>query len=126
MVERLRGWERRWPMRMSGIAWIAIGLISLPVSAADSVAWGSTINGMRLGIDFSSASPEPELRVFLRNAGLATREVLIGHQTGKGLAVNLQFTAKAPDGKEREGFEINSFTPIAGLILPSVLRLDPG
>lgn len=108
--------------------WIAAAAlwVTLPGFGADVVAWGSTVNGIRLGISFGSASSELELRVFLKNVGSAAQEILIGSQVGTGIAVDLKFIATAPDGKEREGFEINSFTPLAGLVLPAVIRLEPG
>ena len=115
-------------MRAIGVVWIATAAFTavLPGLCADVVAWGSTVNGVRLGISLGPASSELELRVFLENLGQATQEILIGGQVGKGTAVNFKFIATSPDGKEREGFEINSFTPIAGLVVPVVIRLDPG
>jgi hypothetical protein len=97
-----------------------------PSFGADIVAWGSAVNGVQLGISFDPATPKSELRVFLRNSGAARVEVLIGHLVGKGTSFSFRFLATAPDGKQREGFEINNFTPIAGLVLPAVVRLDPG
>ena len=82
---------------------------------------------MRLGISFGLASSQPELRIFLQNTGSATQEILSGRHAGKDTAVDLKFIATTPDGKEREGFEINSFTPVEGLVeLPAVIRLGPG
>jgi hypothetical protein len=100
--------------------------VALPGLCADVVAWGPTVNRVRLGISFGPASSELELRVFLENLGKMTQQILIGGQVGKGTAVNFKFIATTPDGKRREGFEINSFTPIAALVVPAVIRLDPG
>lgn len=112
-------------MRTISVVCIATVLTALAASPADLIAWGAAVNGMRLGISFGSASPELELRIFIQNVGSATQEILIGRQVGKGTALDLRFLATAPDGKEREGFEINSFTPVAGLVLPAVIRLGP-
>ena len=119
-------------MRSMGVIWIAAWIaaaalsVVLPAFGADAITWGSTSNGIRLGISFGPISSEPELRVFIQNVSSTTQEILIGHQVGKGIAVALKFIATARDGKEREGFEINSFTPISGLVLPAVIRLGPG
>jgi hypothetical protein len=105
----------------------AAGLaVVLPAFGEDAVTWGPTGNGIRLGISFGPVSSEPELRIFIQNVGSTTQEILIGSQVGNGTAVDLKFVATAQDGKEREGFEINSFIPIAGLVLPAVIRLVPG
>ena len=115
-------------MRATSIVWIAAAALAIvrPSLGADVVAWGSAVNGVRLGIDFDPASSEPVLRVFLRNTGDTPVEILIGRQTGKGTAVDFKFTAVAPDGKVREGFEINTFTPIAGLLCPQWFNLVQG
>jgi hypothetical protein len=113
-------------MRLAVVTGVATLTLMLPAFGADLIKWGSTSNGIRLGISFGPVSSEPELRVFIQNVGSTTQEILIGRQVGKGTAVDLKFLATAPDGKEQEGFEINSFTPIAGLVLPAVIRLGPG
>jgi hypothetical protein len=115
-------------MRSMGVIWIAATALAvvLPAFGADAVTWGSTGNGIRLGISSGPVSSEPELRIFIQNVGSTTLEIRIGSQVGKGTAVDLKFIARAQDGKEREGFEINSFTPIAGLVPPAVIRLGPG
>src|ERR1700730_11262375 len=98
-------------MRSMGVIWIAAAALAtvLPSFGADVVTWGSTGNGIRLGISFGPVSSEPELRIFIQNVGSTTQEILIGSQVGKGTAVDLKFIATAQDGNEREGFEINSF-----------------
>jgi hypothetical protein len=100
--------------------------VAIPAVGADGVSWGSTVNGLRLGIGFGPASLDRELRVFLQNSGSETQEVIAGRSTGRGMAVDFKFLATAPDGKKFEGFEIHSFTPVTGLVLPAVIRLDPG
>jgi hypothetical protein len=108
--------------------WIAAATLALalPNLGAGEIAWGPAVNGMRLGIGFGPASSEAELRVSLNNAGPAKQEILVGRQMGKGTAVDFRFIATSPDGKKHEGFEINSFTPVAGLVLPAIERLAAG
>ena len=108
--------------------WIAASTLTLALSSfgADEIAWGSTVKGMRLGIGFGPASFEPELRVLFDNFSPEAHEVLFGHYVGTGIAVDFRFIATSPDGKKHEGFEVNSFKPIAGLVLPAVERLAPG
>jgi hypothetical protein len=106
-------------MKTPGLVWIAVAALTLalPGSAVDSVSWGSPVKGLRLGISLA-----PELHVFLENVGSSRQDFVIGH----GSSVDLRFIATSPDGKEREGYEIHSFIPDGGLVLPVVVRLDPG
>jgi hypothetical protein len=115
-------------MRTNGMMWIAASaLVTVhPGFAADVVSWGSAVNGVRLGISLDSAPSVPELDVFLQNVGAAGVDIPIGRLVGKGTAVDFRFTAAAPDGKEQECFEINTFTPLAALTLPVVVHLSPG
>lgn len=107
---------------------IAVAALALahPGMGADGLAWGSAVQGMRLGIGYGSSPAKPELRVLLQNTGAAPLDVSIGNYVGKGTAVDFKFIATLPDGKRLEGFEINSFTPIAGLTLPAIFRIDAG
>lgn len=96
------------------------------LGAADGVVWGRPDNSIRLGIGFGPDSTQPELRVVLQNIGSTAQYVRIGHQVGTQTAVDLKFLATTPEGKTFEGFEINSFTPVAGLVLPVMIKLEPG
>jgi len=110
-------------MKTPGLVRMALAALTLalPGSAADSIAWGTPVKGLRLGISLT-----PELHILLENVGPSRQEFVIGHEWGRGSSVDLRFFATARDGKEREGYEISSFTPIAGLVLPVIVRLDPG
>ncbi len=116
-------------MNTIGLMWIAAGLISLSNSAADSVAWGEAVSGIRMGIGFKVPSPDIELRILIQNVGSDKREILIGDQIGNDtsvdLLVNLRFTATAADGKKRQGYEKNAFS-IFSLSKPAIIQLDPG
>jgi len=117
-------------MRMNGMImmWIAASALVMvdPGFAADVLSWGSAVNGVRLGISLAPAPSDPELHLFFQNVGAAGVDILIGRLVGKGTAVDFRFIATAPDGKEHECFEMNSFTPLAALTLPVVVHLPPG
>jgi hypothetical protein len=94
---------------------------------ANSIAWGSVVAGMRLGIDFAPASPSgPMLRVSLQNAGPGRRNVIIGYKTGQADMYSLMFFATAPSGKQRKGFDATKFKPIFGVVQPIIAHLEPG
>jgi len=115
-------------MRISGVAVVtAIALTFVPSGfGADTVAWGSSVNGLRLGIAFGADPSKPTLRILLQNVGSAVQDVLIGYETGRGLSYVMKFIATAPDENKREGFHRGVFTPIAGVVLPFSVRLNAG
>jgi hypothetical protein len=96
-----------------------------PNSSTDSVAWGSPVNALRLGIAFGSDPSKLTLRVLLQNVGSDFEEVLIGHEYGATFYPSMNFLATSPTGEEREGWWGQS-RPIAGRILPMSLRLNAG
>src|SRR2546426_3903028 len=112
-------------MRIAGVVVVTeIALALVPSGfGADAVAWGPTVNGLRLGAAFGSDPSKPTLRVLLHNVGSEFQEVVIGHEAGGSVYDSLKFVATAPDENKREGFHRSVFTPIAGLVLPFSLRL---
>ncbi len=115
-------------MRMSGVV-LATGIALTFVPSGfgtDTVAWGSSVNGLRLGIAFGSNPSKPTLRILFQNVSSDSEELLIGHEAGSPIYDSLKFIAMAPDGNKREGFHKSVFTPIAGLVLPFSLRLTAG
>ncbi len=117
-----------WMMKLVSAAAVAVGLLAGVQSSfcADALPWGSAVNGVRLGIGLEPGAPDLTLRVAVQNTGLQSVDVLIGHEAGRGVIYDLRFFATSPDGKDREVYDLRSFTPIAGLVLPVVVRLDPG
>src|SRR5690242_18211071 len=85
---------------------------------ADTVAWGSTVDGLRLGIAYGFDTSKPTLRVLLENVGSEVLDVLIGHEAGSPIFDSLNFIAMATDGKKQVGFHKSVFIPIVGLVLP--------
>ncbi|HZV07169.1 MAG TPA: hypothetical protein VE999_18955 [Gemmataceae bacterium] len=114
-------------MRRRDISLIAAALgMSIAAFGADQIAWGPAVNDVRLGVSFGRSSPEPEVRVLLKNTGSRMLEILTGAEAGKGTTTNFKFIAVAPDGKERECFHVDNLTSMAGLVLPVAARLEPG
>src|SRR6266700_6063928 len=92
---------------------IAVSASAVPSGfGADTVAWGSSVNGLRLGIAFGADPSKPTLRILLQNVGSAVQDVLIGYETGRGLSYVMKFIATAPDENKREGFHKGVFTPV--------------
>jgi hypothetical protein len=115
-------------MRTSGlfvITAVALTFVSLGF-AADTVAWGSPVGGLRLGIAFGPDPSKPTFRVLLENVGSEVLDVLVGHEAGSPIYDSLNFIATALDGKKQVGFHRSVFTPIAGLVLPFSVRFDAG
>jgi hypothetical protein len=93
----------------------------------DGVAWGSAVDGLRIGAAFGSDPSKPTLRVLFQNVGsVLVKHVIIGAESGRGPIYNLKFIATAPDGMEREGVHVSGFGPVAGVVLPLSIWLDTG
>jgi hypothetical protein len=99
--------------------------VRTPNSSTDSVAWGSPVSALRLGIAFGSDPSKPTLRVLLQNVGSDFEEVLIGHEYGDTFYPSMTFLATSPTGEERKCWWGRS-RPIAGRILPVSVRLNAG
>jgi len=50
---------------------------ALPAFAADGIAWGAAAGGLRIGIDYSATTAEPEIRVIVENVGESPLDVLV-------------------------------------------------
>jgi hypothetical protein len=115
-------------MRTSGV--FVIGAYAAAVVpqgfGADDVAWGSTVNGLRLGVAFGSNPSKPTLRVSLQNVGSEFRDVVIAHEAGGPIYDSLKFIATTPDGKRLELLHRSLYTAIAGLVLPFSVGLNAG
>jgi hypothetical protein len=96
----------------------------IPNSSTASVAWGSVVNGLRLGAALGSDPSKPTIRVIFQNVSGQDEDVLLGFQNGRKPDYNLKFIAKAPDGKLREGVELAAYHPVEGLLQPVSLVLS--
>jgi len=115
-------------MRIPGLIMItATALAFAPTGfAADTVAWGSTVDGLRLGIAFGSDPSKTTLRVLFENVGSDSKDILIGHEAGSMIYDSLNFIVTAPDGKTQVGLHRSVYIPTAGLILPFSVRFNAG
>jgi len=85
---------------------------------ADTVAWGSTVDGIRLGIAYGSYASNLILRVLFENVGSDSKDMLIGHEAGSLIYDSLNFIVTAPDGTKQVGLHRSVYIPAAGLVLP--------
>jgi hypothetical protein len=87
----------------------AAGLLALGAAdhAADNIAWGPPDHGLRFGIAFGPTSPEPQLRLIFQNADRPECLLPLGSTSSKGPVYDVQFTLRAPDGKESPVFNFN-------------------
>jgi hypothetical protein len=115
-------------MKLAYAGMLAVGFLAASQAAfcADALTWGTAVNGLRLGIGSDAGAPDLTLRIAIQNTGDKSVDVLIGHEIGKGTVYDVRFFATSPDGKEREVYDLRSFTAVGGLILPVVIKLDPG
>jgi hypothetical protein len=115
-------------MRTSDLIVISAAVLAfVPTGfAADTVAWGSAVDGFRLGIAYGSDASKPTLRVLLENVGSEVLDVLVGHEAGRPIYDSLNFIASSPEGKKQVGFHRSLYVPIAGLVLPFSVRFDAG
>ncbi len=115
-------------MKLSFVMIVALFTIPFAPSqetpkSTDSVAWGSAVNGLRLGAVFGSDPSKPTLRVILQNVGSESTDVVMGYDNGRDPVYNLRFVAKARDGKVLEGSDIAVYFPVEGLVQPVSVRL---
>ena len=113
-------------MRIAGIAGLTIAIVASVAFEADSLSWGPSHEGLRMGIGLAQASSESVLRIVVENIGPTKRDLLLGGMTGNGPMRNLQFTGTAPDGTECEVLNLADAGPVAGLVLPLIAHLAPG
>ena len=114
-------------MRISGVVVALIALSVVPSgSGADSIAWGPTVSGLRLGAAFGSDPSKPTLRIALQNVGPDFQELVLGHLAGWTVYDSLKFVATTPDGKQQELLHRSVYGAVAGLILPFSVLLNAG
>jgi hypothetical protein len=113
-------------MGILGVVVTAVALAVVPsASAADSIAWGTPVNGFRLGAAFGSDPAKPILRVVFQNVGPAVEQIVVGHEIGKDPSYDtMKFIATAPDGKQIECLHKGVYIPVGGLVLPISVTLN--
>jgi hypothetical protein len=108
-----------WVMKLSRVVVMAVGFLACLQGAICA-------DGFKLSLAVDAGAPDLALRVSVQNISETPLDVVIGHQVGKDVIYDLRFFATSPDGKEREVYDYRSFTPIAGLVLPVVVRIASG
>src|SRR5580658_5354048 len=84
------------------------GLLALGASVpADNIAWGTPDHGVRFGLAFGPTVPEPQLRLIFQNVDRPECLLPLGSSSAKGPVYDVEFTIKAPDGKESPLFNFN-------------------
>jgi hypothetical protein len=102
----------------------------LLIAAATSLfgAWGEAVDGLQLGIAATS-SPEPALRVVLKNTSATVQRVPIGHDD-HDIFYNVQITARSPRGDELAVFDLTTLrqhvSSCCGPGPEKIVWLDPG
>ena len=96
-------------MRTLFILACAAGFLALGASdhIPDNIAWGPPDHGLRFGIAFGPTSPEPQIRLVFQNIDRPECLVPLGSTSAKGPVYDVEFTLKAPDGKESPVFNFN-------------------
>ena len=106
---------------------IALAAAQQAPKPTDRVAWGSAVDGLRIGAAFGSDPSKPTLRVLFQNVGsVEVQHVIIGAESGRGPIYNMKFIATAPDGMEREGVHVSAFGLVGGVVLPLSIWLNAG
>jgi hypothetical protein len=75
--------------------------------AADNIAWGPPDHGLRFGIAFGPASPEPQLLLVFQNVDRPECMLPLGSSSPKGSVYDVEFALKAPNGTESPLFNFN-------------------
>ena len=82
---------------------LALGATDHP----DNIAWGLPDHGVRFGLAFGPTVPEPQLRLIFQNVDRPECLLPLGSSSAKGPVYDVEFTIKAPDGKESPLFNFN-------------------
>ena len=89
------------------------------------IQWGLAENGLQLGIDVT-ATPEPALRVSLKNVGVEPRDLVIGEEGAVDL-YNVEIATRNPGQPEQRVFDLPALqVSSSSLLLPISARLQPG
>ncbi len=96
-------------------------------AAGDALQWGPAFEGLRIGIGFGPASPEPQLRLVFENSGHPRIDVPLGSASDKGPVYDLEFTLTSPDGKIQSSiFDMNGPPGVQKAVRPIIASLKRG
>ncbi len=94
--------------------------------AAEPIAWGPPVDGVRLGVTLDFQSSPQTLVLILENNGTAVKNAYVGGRIGTGELHFADFFAVAPDGSESLLRNMNEPGIIAGAMEPIIVKLAPG
>lgn len=105
----------------------AAGLLSLAATKPEeNIAWGAPDHGVRFGLAFGPSSPDPQLRLIFQNIDRPECLIPLGSTSVKGPVYDVEFTIKAPDGKEFSVFNLNGPPGIQPAPKPIVMEIPRG
>ena len=104
------------------------GFLALGASehTTDNISWGPPDHGLRFGIALGPTSPEPQIRLVFQNVDRAECLVPLGSTSAKGPVYDIEFTLKAPDGKESPVFNFNGPPGVQRAAQPIVIEIPKG
>ncbi|MGH9647116.1 MAG: hypothetical protein ACRD4E_09900 [Bryobacteraceae bacterium] len=108
---------------------LAILLAFAPLTlAADEIAWGTPVDGFRLGVAVDRTATPPVLRVLIENTTAKARNVMVNWKPGTRMYPVTVYATSA-DGKQQYPMldSVWGMMPIFGSPSSSVIaRLEPG
>jgi hypothetical protein len=96
------------------------------LNAADNISWGPPDHGLRFGIAYGPTSPEPQVRLLFQNVDRPQCLLPLGSESARGPVYDVQFTLRAPDGKESTLFNFNGPPGVQHAVKPIVLDIPRG
>lgn len=112
--------------RLTASILLLFGLVQGALAdTTDGVVWGAISGNMRLGLGRGVVDSDGHqtLRVLFENTGDLDQAVLIGYESGVGMAYSFKFLTMTATGASGTCQELNSFTPIAGFVKPTLKRI---
>ena len=92
----------------------------------DNIAWGPVDHGLRFGLAFGPATPEPRLRLVFQNMDRPDCVLQLGSSSAKGDVYNVEFNIVSPDGKEFPAFNFNGPPGVQKSAQPILIHIARG
>ena len=116
--------NKRGLRRVSHLLLILAGAFGL--NAAENVAWGPPDHGLRFGIAYGPTSPEAQVRLLFQNIDRPQCLLPLGSESARGPVYDVEFTLRAPDGRESPLFNFNGPPGVQHAVKPIVLDIPRG
>ena len=104
---------------------VALVAVGAP-KPTENIAWGPAENGIRIGLAFGDAAPDPQLRVIFQNVSKQEYLIPVGSESAKGPVYDVQFLVVSPKGEEAPIFNFNGPAGIQPAAKPLVLDIPRG